>query len=277
VNFSQFFQDPEHQSFNWPGGRPAALLVHGFPGTAAELRPLAGVLHGAGWTVQGLLLPGFGPEIDSLPERRHTEWLAAVRQALAGLKTKHQPVVVVGFSMGAGLALAAAAEEHPDGMVLMAPFWKLRGALWGILPIIGRVFPKIQPFRLFKLDLSNPEARRGMENFLPGLDLDDADVQQAIRNLTIPVSIVDQVRRVGLAAQKAAPTAQGPALVLQGLRDEVVSPSLTGELVASLPGPVLYRKVNGSHDLLDAQGSAWSEVVQATLDFAASLQERQTE
>jgi alpha-beta hydrolase superfamily lysophospholipase len=53
------FQGPEHLPFLWPGGQPAALLVHGFPGTPAEMRPLGEALHQAGWTAQGILLPGF--------------------------------------------------------------------------------------------------------------------------------------------------------------------------------------------------------------------------
>ena len=63
------FQGDEHQPFHWNGGQPAALLVHGFPGTPAEMRPLGTALHQAGWTVYGPLLPGFGPDIVTLFER----------------------------------------------------------------------------------------------------------------------------------------------------------------------------------------------------------------
>ena len=55
------YQAPEHQPFLWRGHHTAAaLLIHGFPGTPAEMRPAAQALHSAGLTVQGLLLPGFG-------------------------------------------------------------------------------------------------------------------------------------------------------------------------------------------------------------------------
>ena len=59
------YQGPEHEPFFWEAGEPAALLVHGFPGTPAEMRPLGEVLHEAGWTVHGVLLPGFGPQIQT--------------------------------------------------------------------------------------------------------------------------------------------------------------------------------------------------------------------
>jgi esterase/lipase len=69
------FQAEDHQPFTWRGNGPAALLVHGFPGTPAEMRPLAESLHAQGWTTQGVLLPGFGPDFPSLMERHPQEWV----------------------------------------------------------------------------------------------------------------------------------------------------------------------------------------------------------
>ncbi len=46
------FNGPEHADFTIPGGDPAALLVHGFPGTPAEMRPLAEALNERGWTAR---------------------------------------------------------------------------------------------------------------------------------------------------------------------------------------------------------------------------------
>ena len=76
------FNGPEHADFTISGGKPAALLVHGFPGTPAEMRPLAQALNERGWTVRGLLLPGFGSDLDTLPFRRAEDWTRSVRNAL---------------------------------------------------------------------------------------------------------------------------------------------------------------------------------------------------
>ncbi|MDV7390199.1 hypothetical protein RZS08_02545, partial [Arthrospira platensis SPKY1] len=59
TSLSEIFAGPEHVTYTLRGGQPAALLLHGFPGTAAETRSLGQALNDAGWTVQGLLLPGF--------------------------------------------------------------------------------------------------------------------------------------------------------------------------------------------------------------------------
>ena len=58
----------------------AALLLHGFPGTPAEMRPLGTVLRDAGWTVHGLMLPGLGADIASLEERNFQDWSDAARE-----------------------------------------------------------------------------------------------------------------------------------------------------------------------------------------------------
>ena len=49
------FQEAKHEPFFWPAEGPAAVLVHGFPGTPAEMRPLAKSLHERGWTTAGPL------------------------------------------------------------------------------------------------------------------------------------------------------------------------------------------------------------------------------
>ena len=76
------FHSPEHRPFYWRGQENAALLVHGFPGTPAEMRRAGALLHRQGWTAHGLLLPGFGNTIGDLPQRRHADWVAAIEQGL---------------------------------------------------------------------------------------------------------------------------------------------------------------------------------------------------
>ncbi|MDX1524529.1 MAG: esterase, partial [Anaerolineae bacterium] len=94
------FHGQEHRPFHWSGGKRAALLVHGFPGTAAELRPLGRVLHKANWTVRGMLLPGFGPDIETLADRNTRDWLAAIKIELTALRRQHPTVMLIGYSMG---------------------------------------------------------------------------------------------------------------------------------------------------------------------------------
>lgn len=269
--FVKYFEKPEHQAFSLPGGPVAALLVHGFPGSPAETRPLGLALQKAGLTVEGMLLPGFGQQIDTLFERRYTEWRAAITDRLRQLKNQHPAVLLAGFSMGAALALQACADEKPDALALLAPFWKLEGQLWSLMPFLRLVFPKIRPFRLVKMDFSDPEMRKGMDNFMPGVDLDDPEVQQGMRDFAIPIGIIDEIRKAGLAAWQSAPKANLPTLILQGSADELVKPHLTRQLIQRLPGPIQYTELNAAHDLLDANRPAWPEVEMAVTHFANQI------
>jgi len=265
------FQGPEHLPFLWPGGAPAALLVHGFPGTPAEMRPLGEALHKAGWSVQGLLLPGFGPQIATLDERRAGDWAAAVEEALCALKRDHSPILLVGYSMGAALAIGAAARATPDGLVLLAPFWwtgsPLQRALGALLrPLLPRSF---RPLR--RADFANPQLRRFVANFFPQADLDNPQTQEDLRQIDVPLSIVDQVRITGRTAYDQAPGVETPLLIVQGKHDEIVRLRFTRRLMKRFPHSPRYLEVDADHDLVRPAHTDWPAIEQAVLDFAASL------
>ncbi|MFM7686605.1 MAG: alpha/beta hydrolase, partial [Actinomycetota bacterium] len=78
-----------------------AGLLHGLGGTAATMGPLAELLRRRHIEVKCPTLPGHGGSDDALGAATWADWLAAV---------PHTPVLV-GQSMGATLALAAAATR----------------------------------------------------------------------------------------------------------------------------------------------------------------------
>jgi carboxylesterase len=98
-------------------------------------------------TVEGLLLPGFGTQIDTLFNRKYSDWVEAIKVALQKLRPEHSPLILGGFSMGGALAINVAATDNVDGLLLMSPFWKMSGPFWGLLPIFRRFFPVIHPYR----------------------------------------------------------------------------------------------------------------------------------
>jgi carboxylesterase len=266
------FSGPEHQPFTLRGGKPAALLLHGFLGTPGEMRGLSEALHEQGWTVHAPLLPGFGSDVQTLTARRWQEWAAAVKAAAKQLSAEgHTPLLLVGYSMGAAVSLVEARNARPGGLALLAPFswsepWWLGPVEFVVRPFLPLGF---RPMR--RSDLRSPELRAGITGFMPGLDLDDPQVQAAVRDFRVPLALIDQLRGLSRAALSAAPEVEAPVLVVQGKRDRVARPAQTARLVIKLSQRPTCVEVDSDHDLTIPSNPAWPEVRQAVLDFATSI------
>jgi carboxylesterase len=267
------FTAPEHQDFIFSGGKPAVLLVHGYPGTPYEMRPLADALHERGWTCRGILLPGFGTQIETLPQRVWTEWRDAVVDALVTLKHEHAPILLVGHSMGAAVALTAAERVPVDGIVLLAPFWRNHGLVWVLLPALKYLVPRVKPFKMMKTELDDPRLRNEIQDFLPELDLEDPKTQQAIREFVVPVGMFDELRKVGAAGHRSAPEVACPVLIIQGMHDVTVHPKDTRKLTARFTGPVTRLEVQAEHELPFAASPSFPQVREAILEFACHFLE----
>lgn len=262
----------EHRSFDLQGGQPAALLLHGFLGSPAEMRGLGEALHEQGWTVAAPLLPGFGAEVATLPSRRWQEWAFAAEQAADRLQAEgHAPLLLAGYSMGAALALTLANRPGVAGLALLAPFvfrepWWLGPAEFIVRPFLPLGF---RPLR--RADLTRPQLREGIANFMPGVDLDDPQVQATVRDFRVPLGLIDQVRGVSRAGMRAAAGARVAVLVVEGRRDRVARPENSARLIAKLPRRASLVQVDSDHDLTAADNPAFPQVRQAVLDFAAGM------
>jgi carboxylesterase len=265
------FQGTEHQPFHLQGGQAAALLVHGFPGTPLEMRATAEALHELGFTTKGILLPGFGTEIETLPDKTARDWLDAVLFALADLRRTHAPLVLVGNSMGAALCLAATAQIRVDAVILYAPFWKLSNPLWAALPLLRRILPRVKPMRIMKPDFNNAQFREGLTEFLPGIDIDDPAIREQILDFALPLGLFDEIRKAGQLGYRAIPHQSAPTLILQGRDDNLVNPQLTRANLTRYPVPVTYAEFPGGHDLYDPSKPAWEAVREQVAVFAKKM------
>jgi carboxylesterase len=260
------FQGERHADFLSERGAPAALLIHGFPGTPAEMRPLAAILNDAGWTTRGLLLPGFGPQIDSLWQRHPQEWIDAAAEALAALQVSHHPVVLIGYSMGGALAIHTAARLKPDRLILLAPFWKLgTRRQQTIFKITRPILRHLKPLR--RANFNEPRLRRFLGEFLQDADLDDPDVQQVLRQTKVPVDLFGHIHALGQQAYTLAAQIDQPTLILQGRRDPAVKPVLTQQLKERFTCPIEYTEIDAQHHLIDPTLPDWPHLKRTVLDF----------
>lgn len=268
----RYFTSPEHAPFHWQAGENAALLVHGFAGSPRELRPLAAALHEAGWSVHGLLLPGFARDFDRLFTVKADEWTRTVEDALAHLQYDYAKTVLVGNSIGAALALHAAAHAAAPvhGLLLVAPFWRISMRLFDLLaPVLAPLLPDLRPFA--RADFSDPEVRATVRTLLDGADLGDPEVQRQARAFTLPTHALAQARLAGQRGMAAAPSVRSPVLICQGTRDALATPVMTRRLARRLPALAGYVEVDSDHELAHMRSERERHLLPLVQVFAAAI------
>ena len=114
---------PVDHSLFFEGGKTGILLIHGLGGTPVELKVVATGLQKEGFTVSCCELAGHCGTEEDLMKTGWRDWAASVEQALDELREKCDTVLVGGLSMGAILALHAAARQPKkvSGLLLYAP------------------------------------------------------------------------------------------------------------------------------------------------------------
>lgn len=193
--------------FTHERGPVACLLLHGFAGSPAEVRPLAESLAAHGITVRVPLLPGHGTTPEDLRRTRWPQWVRAAEIELADLQSRYGQVHVAGFSMGGLLALYLAAHRPVASVVTLSCPIKL--ADWRqILVPLARYFVKDYPARI-----SNPEL---------ATQLDSYD--------RFPMDAIHSLLRLARQVRKDLPRVTAPLMALQGDRDRWIAPD-SGEYI----------------------------------------------
>ena len=83
------------------GGRAiGVLLVHGFTGSPAAMKPWGQSLADQGYAVEVPLLPGHGTRWQDLNSVSWTDWYDEAEAAFERLRESCEAVVVAGLSMG---------------------------------------------------------------------------------------------------------------------------------------------------------------------------------
>ena len=258
----------EHDSYRLEAGRDVgALVINGFTGTPRGVRGLADALHGAGITTIAPHLPGFGIDRKHLHRVRWKDWMTTARAAWDGMQVEFGERVLVGYSMGGAIALRLAAEIQPDRLVLIAPFWKVNDWREPAISLLRHVIP-IVPFGPTG-DFADAAVRAHFASWRPDLDLDDPEVQAALRDdALVPSIAINELRKLGRGGPKRAAHITAPALVLQGERDDVVPSRNTRRLLAPYAGPLAWRTLPGDHFPLRPDAADWPVARDAIVEFA---------
>ena len=128
--------------------RVGVLLLHGFTGSPASMRPWGQALAERGWTVRVPRLPGHGTRWQDMNITTWEDWYAEADRNIRDLKASCHSVFVCGLSMGGALTLRLA-EQHGDdirGIVLVNPAVHTERRDRHLLPVVKHLvgsFPGI--------------------------------------------------------------------------------------------------------------------------------------
>lgn len=232
------FRTPPGPACSSSKPRGVAILIHGLSDTAFAMRDLARSLSAQCLESRALLLPGHGTREADLMAVDHQDWLTHVQAAVKQARREHDFVVVAGFSLGAALALAVAAE-HPgdvDAVIGLSPAYRIRASF------LARQAWWIAPFRPWLHTLPRQEfARYG------------AMPTQGIASTMSVLGVMDaRIRRIGAVRM--------PWFVVQSEDDEVVDVAENRRFFDVYAGHQRSRLVNyvsGPSRLADNARTVW--------------------
>lgn len=112
------------------GKKCGVLLLHGFTGTIAHMRPLADHLHGMGFTVTGFNLPGHATDMADMRGVTWQHWLEAAKDGLQRLRGQCEFVCAAGLSMGGCLTLILAEQMQVDAAATLSAPMGTKAPLW---------------------------------------------------------------------------------------------------------------------------------------------------
>ena len=106
------------------------------------------------------------------------------------------------------------------------------------------------------------------------IDLDDPHIQQALRQTTVSLASIAQVRQLGHSAYERAAKIDAPTLLIQGSRDKVVRSPCTARLLKRFQnGAVQFEELDVGHDLVDPESRVWAQIKDCLLVFAETIRE----
>lgn len=191
---------PGAEAFSLGDGPLGFLLIHGFTGSPASMRPIGEWLASQGCVVEGVRLPGHGTNVDDLRTRRWTEWVDEASRGLDAVRARARTVVVFAQSMGASVALELTTRRpgDVDGLALANPY--VFDARHLLIPIGRRFLRSVK-------GVANDIALRGVD--------ENGDAR-------MPVPAVAEMAAMMRRVRRALPQVRQPVVVFRSGTDHVI-------------------------------------------------------
>ncbi len=127
--------------FFFKGKEQGILLIHGFTGCVAHMRPLGDALREKGYTVKGINLPGHALDEAAMAQTDWSQWLQAAKEAALELIQACRTVTVCGLSMGGVLSLLVAEQMKVHGCVTISAPMATRSKLIALANVAAPLHP----------------------------------------------------------------------------------------------------------------------------------------
>ena len=218
--------------------RIGCVLIHGFTGSPAEMKPFARRLSAAGVRCYAPLLPGHGTSLDDMEASTAHQWLDGAEQAgrtaigasaVAGAfhRPRHERLFVLGFSMGGlltlNLSLNPDLAPHITGLVVVCTPLRIHDPRARFIPILGlfrRYEPTVPP---------------------PPLPPEEVAQRPVVSYAQKPVASIRQLMRLMSHTRRILPQVQAPLVAMYGALDRTAPANDGRELVARVSSN--YRRL----------------------------------
>jgi carboxylesterase len=246
--------DESARPFRFDGGEVGCLLLHGFTGTPREMLPIGEALAKHGYAVRAPLLPGHGTRVEDLARTTWPQWYAAAIDAWADLGQHSSIRVVGGLSMGALLAFHLAHERALEvrAVAALAPALELSRQRKAEIACWARWVPAL-PRRLAIVPKRSSRIP-GVGRLAPAYD------EIPLRSLASMLALQRRVRT-------ELPAITAPVLLVDGGRDDTVSPTAASAIETALGSTVKTRRSFERSGHILTEGADAASVVDAVVDF----------
>ena len=214
---------PSAEPFYAAGDATGVLVLHGFTGAPASVRPWGERLAREGRTVLVPRLPGHGTRWQELNKTRWTDWYAEASRSLDRLRAECDEVFVCGLSMGGCLALRLAEERGDDvaGLVLVNPSVIDTSRALLAVPVLKRLVGSVK-------GITDDIKKPGSVEY--GYD-------------RLPLRALDSLRALWQTTRDDLAKVRAPLLVFRSADDHVVAPLSTQTVMHGVSSPDATEQV----------------------------------